>query len=87
MADAFSSTATVAGSSTTSIFTDYVVAEFQCAAIRARLLATEIESVRIALRGGLIDVDSAMSWMADIGALSLIAASSAISSPQDKKKE
>ena len=72
-------TPTVAGSSiAANTFVDFLLAELACAAIRARLLTAEIDSAAVALRGGLIDADGAMAWMAEIGALGLIATSSAI---------
>jgi hypothetical protein len=59
-------------------YVHYLLAELACAAIRTRLLSAEIDSIGVALRGAIITPDGAMEWMADIGALGLIPASSAI---------
>jgi hypothetical protein len=60
-----------------STFTNYLAAEFKCAALRARLLAAEIQSAGAALAGGLIGPDEAIQWVADEGGIELIRISSA----------
>lgn len=52
--------------------TEFILAKMRCAVLRSRLFQTEIESVGIALRGGLIDADCALSWLNDIDALEII---------------
>jgi hypothetical protein len=64
----------IAGSSH---FTDYLLAELRCAALRARLLHNDIAAVDVALKAGLIDADSALEHLADCGVLRLVALSSA----------
>ena len=43
--------------------TAYLLAELQCAALRARLAACEIDSVGVPLRAGWINVDTAIEWL------------------------
>ena len=38
-------------------FTNFLLAELRCASARARLIATEVDSVAVALGGGFIDID------------------------------
>jgi hypothetical protein len=52
--------------------TEYVLAELRCAALRARLAACEIDTIGIALRGGVIDADTALECLVDCGALSYL---------------
>ena len=59
-------------------FNDYLLAELKCAAIRARLLTAEIDSIEVALRGNFISADNAIAWLHEAGAIGLITASSAI---------
>ena len=49
--------------------TAYLLAELRCAALRARLVACEIDAIGIALRGGLIDPETAVAWLHDCGVL------------------
>ena len=49
--------------------TAYLLAELRCAALRARLAACEIDAIGIALRGGMIDPDTAVAWLHDCGVL------------------
>jgi hypothetical protein len=62
-------------------YTKYVLAQLECAGLRSRLMTCEIDTISTALRGRLIDVDAAIEWLSDLGALGLITAvSSAINS-------
>ncbi len=54
----------------------FVVSELRCASLRARLLATEIQSAAVALNGGFIDADTALEWIRDAGGLGLVAVTS-----------
>lgn len=54
-------------------YCDYVLAELRCASIRARLAASDIEAAAIALRGGMIDPETALAWLRDAGALEYVA--------------
>jgi hypothetical protein len=47
----------------------YVLGELRCATLRARLAVCDIDTVGIALRSGLIDADTALTWLHDRGAL------------------
>jgi hypothetical protein len=53
---------------------EYLLAELQCAVMRARLWQADIEAVGIALKGGLIDPDQALEILADCDALHLVGA-------------
>ena len=63
---------------TSSGYVDFLLSQLECAALRGRLIVTEIDSISTALRGGLVDPDIAMQWMSDIGALGLITAVSSV---------
>ncbi len=54
-------------------FCDYVLAELRCAVMRARLVALDIEAAGVALRGGMIDPETALAWLRDAGALEYVA--------------
>jgi hypothetical protein len=43
----------------------YLLQQLRCAALRARLLACEIDRVGVALRAGWIDADVALEWLHD----------------------
>ena len=55
-------------------YTEFVLAELKCAGLRARLLVADIDSIGAALRGEFIDVDSAIAWANEIGALGFMSA-------------
>jgi hypothetical protein len=59
-------------------FTAFMLGQLRCAGIRARLLAAEIDSIDVALRGNFITTDDAIAWLHETGAIGLIAMSSAI---------
>ena len=52
--------------------TAYLLAELRCAALRPRLAACEIDGISIALRGGMIDSDTAVAWLHDCGVLDYV---------------
>ena len=52
--------------------TAYLLAELRCAALRARLIACEIDAIGIALRSGMIDPDTAVAWLHDCGLLDYV---------------
>jgi hypothetical protein len=58
-------------------FRDYLIAELRCAALRARLIQSDIEAVGIALKGGLISPELATSMLHDCDVLRLVAPESA----------
>jgi hypothetical protein len=53
-------------------FTDYLVAEMRCASLRARILAADIEAVGLALKGGIITPDQALTLLDDVDALRIV---------------
>ena len=53
-------------------FSEYLLAELRCAALRARLLQADVEAVGLALKGGLISPDQALELLADVDALRII---------------
>ncbi len=60
-------------------YTAFMLGQLRCAAIRARLLTVEIDTIGVALRGNFITTDDAIAWLHDeAGALGLIAVSSAL---------
>jgi hypothetical protein len=71
-ASSSSSSATDSGS-----YARFVLAQLRVAAVKADLMATEIDSIGTALAGGFVDVDTAITWANEIGAIGLIGTSSA----------
>lgn len=63
-------------SATSSNFAAYVLAEIRCAGLRTRIIANEIESVTTALGAGLVNADTALAHLHEVGVLHLIEASS-----------
>ena len=53
-------------------FGEYLLAELRCAALRARLLQSDIEAIGLALKGGLISPDQALELLADVDALRIV---------------
>lgn len=51
---------------------DFVLSALRAGSMRAKLLETEINSIGVALKGGLIDCFTAMQWVREIGALDLV---------------
>ncbi len=51
---------------------DYTITALRSAALRARLLVNEAETIGIALRDGLISPDAALLWARDAGVLDLV---------------
>jgi hypothetical protein len=47
----------------------FLISQLGCATLRARLAACEIDSIGVALRGGLIDPETAVAWLHDCGVL------------------
>jgi hypothetical protein len=75
------STTSITSASITSSLSDfrnYLLAEIECAALRAQLLHNDIVAISVALEGHFIDAESAIEHLADCGALRLVASSSAI---------
>jgi len=52
-------------------FTEYLLSEFRCALLRARIMQADIEAVGLALRGGIITPDQALGLLDDCAALRL----------------
>jgi hypothetical protein len=53
-------------------YREYILAELRCAHIRTKLLITEIETIGLALRVGLIDAEMAMLWLRDVNGLEFL---------------
>ncbi len=51
---------------------DYVILALRCAALRARLLTAELDTIGVAFRDGLISAEAALLWARDVGALHLV---------------
>ena len=51
---------------------DFVLSALRAGSLRAKLYETEINSIGVALKGGLIDCYTAMEWVKEIGALELV---------------
>jgi hypothetical protein len=52
----------------------YVLAELRAARTRALLVVNEIETIGVALRGGIVDADLAVEWLRDAGAMGYLMA-------------
>ena|ERR1700677_3606774 len=53
-------------------FNNYVLAQLRCAHMRARLYVNEIELIGIALKGCIIDAETALQMMRDAGSLEFL---------------
>jgi hypothetical protein len=53
-------------------YNDYLLQELRCARTRAKLIVNEIERIGVALKGGVIDADTAMIWLRDVNALEFL---------------
>jgi hypothetical protein len=51
---------------------DYLLAELRCAALRARLMVSDIEAISIALKAGLISPEHALEYLDDCDLLRLV---------------
>jgi hypothetical protein len=63
------------GTAASSHFIGYLSAELRCAGLRARIAANEIQAMTIALGAGLVNADTALAHLHEIGVLHLIEAS------------
>jgi hypothetical protein len=48
---------------------EYLLALMRCTVLRLRLQQAEIEEVGVSLRGGVIDHNTAVDWLVDLGVL------------------
>jgi len=48
-------------------FTTFLLAQFRCAELRARIAANELRATAVALAGGLIDAPAALAMLDDAG--------------------
>lgn len=53
--------------------TEFVLAHLRCAALRARLVANDIDFIGISLKAGMIDTITAIDWLEQAGALGYVA--------------
>jgi hypothetical protein len=51
---------------------DYLLAEFRCASLRARLLQADIDAVGMALKAGLVEPEQALELLQDCDCLQFI---------------
>ena len=51
---------------------NHLLAAMRCASVRLQLAKLDLDSIGTALKGGLITVEEAFDWLAEIGALPLI---------------
>lgn len=51
---------------------DFLLSALRAASLRAKMYEVEINSIGIALKGGMITVDQAVKWVKDIGAMELV---------------
>ena len=56
---------------------EYAITALRCATLRTRLLTTELETIGIAVRDGLVSPEASLLWARDIGALELVGADDA----------
>ena len=47
--------------------TEYLLSKLRSASLHTRLMANEIDSIGVALKGGLISDELAVSWARDVG--------------------
>lgn len=53
-------------------FKNYLLAEFRCAALRARILSADIEAIGLALKHNLVTADQALELLHEVDALRLL---------------
>ena len=53
-------------------FAEYLAAELRAASLRARLLSSEIDAIAVALSGGLVTAEQALTLMAGVDLLRVI---------------
>lgn len=65
---------------------EFVLAALRAGSLRCRQMESEINTIGVALKGGMIDCYTAMEWIKEIGALDLvriIPASAMIEGPEN----
>lgn len=53
-------------------FQEYVLAQLRCSHMRARLYVNEIELIGVALKGGIVDAETALQMMHEAGTLDFL---------------
>jgi hypothetical protein len=53
---------------------EFLLAALRAAAARARAMQLDIDTIGVALRGGLISADTAVAWIRDAGLLQMVGA-------------
>ena len=53
-------------------YTEYLIAELRCAALRARIVAHAIDAIGLALKGGLVTPDQAVDLLNECDAIRLV---------------
>ena len=51
---------------------EFLLSAMRAAALRARLMETDIKTIGIGLSGGMITIDVALKWLNDVGAMGLV---------------
>jgi hypothetical protein len=51
---------------------DFMLSSLRAASLRAKMMEVEINSIGIALKGGMVTTDQAVKWLKDIGALDFV---------------
>lgn len=51
---------------------DWVLSQLRMASTRAEIMRLEINTVGVALKGGLISPETAVEWISDVGAAALL---------------
>lgn len=51
---------------------EFVLAALRVGSLRCKAMGSEIDSIGVALKGGLIDEYTAMQWVREIGAIDLV---------------
>ena len=53
-------------------YTEYLLAELRCAALRARILASDVDAIGVALKNGLVTPDQAVDLLSECDAIRLV---------------
>ena len=53
-------------------FHECLLVAIRCARLRTQLLQNEIDQIGVALKGGMVSPDVALSWLSEIGAIQFV---------------
>lgn len=51
---------------------EFLLSAMRAAALRAKLMETDLKTIGMALSGGMITIDVALKWLHDVGAMGLV---------------